>query len=327
MHVALFEEWHDRFAALPGVKAVGISKISQFSPGYKIEGQEKPIGLLRAGSGVGRSDLFRAMRIPLLAGRYFEKTDVGDKVGTVIVNQSMARLCWPGGNALGKRFSDDGRRVYEVVGVVGDAAEVRRRFDAKVDPTFYRPYQEQVVSGGFGPFFVVRTQADPRKLIPAIRDTMKAVETSMTTPWFEVVRQTLYDRTEAQRTYMLYLVIFAGVGLSLSALGIYGVLAYSVARRTREIGIRMALGAQRRQVMALVLAEGGRLAVIGVVVGLVLAFWMTRLLRSQLYEVNPTDPAVFAAVALLLLAVALLACLLPAIRATRVDPMSTLRSE
>jgi putative ABC transport system permease protein len=324
---ALFEELHDRFAALPGVKAVGISKFEFFRLGYTLDGQDKPIGLLPAGTGVGQSDLFRAMRIPLLAGRYFEKTDIGDKVGTVIVNQTMSRLCWPGESALNKRFRAAGGRVYEVVGIVGDAAEVRGRFDDKVEPTFYRPYQENAHSGGFGPYLVIRTQGDPRGLIPAIRDTMKAVERSMTAPWFEVVRQTLYERTQAQRTYMLYLVIFAGVGLSLSALGIYGVLAYSVARRTREIGIRMALGAQRRQVMAMVMTEGGRLAAIGVAAGLVLALWMTRLLRSQLYEVSPTDPAVFAAVALLLFAVALLACLLPAIRATRVDPMSTLRSE
>ena len=232
VHSALYDELHHRFAAMPGVKAVGIAKINFFRLGFTIEGQEKPIGLLPAGTGVGDSDLFRAMRIPLRAGRYFEKADIGGKVGTVIVNEAMARRCWPGENALNKRFHDKDGRAYEVVGVVGDARiGLRSRWVDPVEPTFYRPYQEDAHGGGYGPFFVVRTENDPRSLIPAIREAIKAVENSMTTPWFQVARQTLYDATEAQRAYMLYLAIFAAVGLLLAALGIYGVVAYSVARR------------------------------------------------------------------------------------------------
>jgi putative ABC transport system permease protein len=149
----------------------------------------------------------------------------------------------------------------------------------------------------------------------------------MTTPWFQVARQTLYDATAAQRIYMLYLVVFASVGLLLAALGIYGVLAYSVSRRTREIGIRMAVGAERRHVLHLVMGEGARLIFLGVAVGLLAAFCLTPLLRSQLFDVSPTDPFVFAAVVLVLLAVALLACLLPARRAMRLNPMEALRYE
>ena len=274
---------------------------------------------------MGDGDLFRAMRTPLLAGRYFDQRDVGKNVGTVIVNETMASLCWPGADALGKKFRDRGGRVYEVVGVAGDARI--DTYDERVEPTFYRPYHEQAGSGGRGPFFTVRTARDPRALIPALRDAIKATETSMTTPWFEVVRQTLYDSTQAERTYMLYLVLFAGVGLLLSALGIYGVLAYSVARRTREIGIRMAVGAQPSDVLQMVVVEGARLVLVGVGVGLLAAFWLTRLLRSQLFEVSPTDPVVMAAVVLLLFAVALLACWLPARRAAKVDPMVALRYE
>ena len=137
----------------------------------------------------------------------------------------------------------------------------------------------------------------------------------------------LYDSTVAQRTYMIYLVVFAGVGLFLAALGIYGVLAYSVARRTREIGIRLALGADRRDVLGMVIREGARLVIVGVAVGLLAASCLTRLLRNQLFGVSPTDPVVLAEVVLVLLAVALLACFLPARRATRVDPMEALRYE
>jgi ABC-type antimicrobial peptide transport system permease subunit len=126
---------------------------------------------------------------------------------------------------------------------------------------------------------------------------------------------------------MLYLVVFAGVGLLLSALGIYGVLAYSVARRTREIGIRIAVGAERRHVLGMVMKEGARLVAVGVAVGVIAAFWLTRLLRQQLFEVSPTEPRVFVGVILVLFAVALLACLLPALRATKVDPLEALRYE
>lgn len=327
-HRALYEQLHDRLAALPGVKAVGISKISGFRLGFRIDGRDEPIGLLRAGIGVGESDLFRVMRVPLLAGRYFDTADISDKSGTVIVNEMMARLCWPGERALHKRFREKDGKVYEVVGVISDARiGLRDRFVDPVEPTFYRPYQEQVQSGGFGPFFVIRTHQDPRTLIPAAREVVKTVESSMTMPWFRVARQVLYDATQAQRTYMLYLAVFAAVGLFLSALGIYGVLAYSVARRTREIGIRLAIGAEPLRVAAMVIRDGTRLALMGIALGIFAASGLTRLLRNQLYEVSPTDPLVFSGVVLVLFAVALLACLVPARRAAKIDPMIALRYE
>jgi predicted permease len=325
---ALFEQLHERFTALPGVQSVGIAMLSGFRLGFTVEGREKPIGLQRAGTGVGASDFFRVMRIPLRAGRYFEKADIGNEAGTVIVNETMARLCWPGKDPLNKTFRDKSGRTYEVVGVIADARAVLRfRSVDPVEPTFYRPYHEQAHAGGYGPYFVIRTQQDPNSLIPAVRDVIKTVERSMTTPGFQVARQTLYNATEAQRTYMLYLVVFASVGLLLAALGIYGVLAYSVGRRTREFGIRMAVGAERRHVLRMVLLEGGRLVGAGVVVGLVAAFWLTRLIAHQLFEVSPTEPRVFVGVVLLLAMIALAACFVPAWRATRINPMEALRYE
>src|SRR5436309_7752322 len=192
--------------------------------------------------------------------------------------------------------------------------------------TFYRPCHELRLEGQ-APFLIVRTETDPRALVPAIRKEMIALEPQMRAPWIVVCRQALYDSTQAQRTYMVFLVVFAAVGLLLAALGIYGVLAYSVARRTREIGIRMAVGAERRHVLALVIAEGGRLVAIGTVLGVVAAFWLTWLIRHLLFDVSPSVPRVFAAVVLLLLAIALLACWLPARRAAKIDPMEALRYE
>src|SRR5256885_3277819 len=267
------------------------------------------------------------MRIPLRAGRYFDQHDLGEGVGTAIINETMARTFWPGENALGKKFSRERLRrspQYEVVGVVGDIHEFR--YDRRPRPSFYRPCHELELTG-FRPFVVIRTAADPRALLPAIRKELRAAEPAMRAPQVIVWRQALYDSTQAQRTYMLFLVVFAAVGLLLAALGIYGVLAYSVARRTREIGIRMAVGAGRRHVLAMVIAEGGRLVAIGTVLGVVAAFWLTRLIRHQLFEVSPTEPRVFAAVVLLLLAIALLACWLPARRAAKINPMEALRYE
>jgi putative ABC transport system permease protein len=322
----------ERLAALPGVKAIGIDKGSGFTEKFNVDNGPQSVELHRVGCGVEESDLFRTMRVPLLAGRYFNKDDVGEGTGTVIINETMALFCWPGQVAVGRKFrapSAPGARdqVYEVVGVVGDIRDYD--YDQQVLPTFYRPYQELDLQGE-PPTFLMRTKTDPGSLISAIRKELKAAEPAMGTPDIHVVKQKLYDSTQARRTYMQYLTVIAVAGLLLSMLGIYGVLAYSVTRRTREIGIRMAMGAERRQVLRMVLREGTRLIGGGVVVGLIAAFWLTRILGNQLFklfEVRPNDPVVLAGVVLFLFAVALLACWLPARRAARVDPMEALRYE
>ncbi len=323
----LYAQLHERLAALPGVKAVGLGKHGAWPEKLTLAGRPQSVEVLLEGCGVEGSDLFRAMRIPLRSGRYFDQHDVGDNVGTALINETMARMLWPGEDPLGKKFSRDGWRKkpqYEVVGVVGDIRNFR--YDQVPRPTFYRPAHELSLTG-FAPFLILRTETDPRALVPAIRKELNAAEPAMRAPQMTICRQALSDSTRAQRTYMTFLVVFAAVGLLLAALGIYGVLAYSVARRTREIGIRMAVGADRSRVLTMVMAEGSRLVIVGVALGLIAAFWLTRLLRHQLFEVSPTEPRVLLAVVLLLTTVALLACFLPARRATRISPMEALREE
>jgi putative ABC transport system permease protein len=323
----LYAEVHERLAALPGVKAVGIGKHGAWPEKVTLPGRDEPVEALFAGCGVEQSDLFRAMRIALRAGRYFDEHDVGEGVGTAIINDTMARTLWPGEDAVGKKFSKEGwpkSLQYEVIGVVDDIRDFR--YDQPLKPTFYRPCHELSLEG-MPPFFVIRAETDPRALLPAIRKELSAAEPAMRSPQVIVCRQALYDSTQAQRTYMLFLVVFAAIGLLLAALGIYGVLAYSVARRTREIGIRMAVGAERRHVLTMILAEGGRLVVAGIGLGLIAAFCLMRLIRHQLFQVSPTEPHVFIAVVLVLLTIALLACFLPARRATRINPLEALRYE
>jgi putative ABC transport system permease protein len=324
-HLALFAALHERLAALRGVRSVGIMKRDFFSLGYSIEGREGTIGLLPAGSGVDATDAFKAMRTPLLAGRYFEPDDIGPNIGAVIINETMARLCWPEGNPLNKRFKDRSGRNFEVVGVVADTRTWR--YDDRVEPTYYRTFHEGVDSGGFGPYFIVRTENDPKTLIPMIREAIKQVETSMTTPWFEVIRDELYERTQPQRVYMLYMVIFAAMAIVLAALGIYGVIAYSVSRRTREIGVRIAVGAQGWQIAKMILWGAARVISVGVVIGGFLALNLTRVMKSQLFHVNSIEPSVMIAAILILSCVGLAACWIPARRAAKLNPVQALRYE
>jgi predicted permease len=324
----LFDQFPQQLLALPGVKAVGLGKHSVWPEKVAIQGTSPSVEAVREGCGVGPSDFFKAMRVVLLEGRPFEERDRGPQAGTAIINQTLARTLWPGENALGNKFANttlQGKdETYQVIGIVADSRD--QSYTEQIRPAFYRPCDELDV-WGLPLLLVIRTTSDPRSLIPAIRRELKATDPDMQSPEFILARQQLYDSAQAQRTYMTYLVVFAGVGVLLCAIGIYGVLAYSVARRVREIGIRLAIGAQREDVLRMVISEGLRLVLLGLAAGLAASFWLNKFVQSQLFEVTPTDPWVMASVVALLLLVALLACYLPGRRAARINPVTALRYE
>jgi predicted permease len=323
---AFYEQLHERFQALPGVEASGFINFYGLSTWVTAEGRENRVAAQNAGIGIGESDILRVLRVPLRAGRYLER-EQGGQPQDVVINEAMAQACWPGADALGKSFSEGEEKSYRVVGIVGDTRTAS--FTETAAPAFYTSYLVGPSSGIFLPVrLALRTRGDPAKLATAVRAELKLVEPGLLkTPVFSSATNVLLDSTQARRTYRNYLLVFAGVGLLLAALGIYGVLAYSVAQRTREIGIRIAIGAGRPAVIAMILGDGARLVAVGLLVGVGGAVGLTRLLQSQLFQVSPLDPVVLGSAAVMLAGVALIACWLPALRAAKVDPMVALRAE
>jgi predicted permease len=274
---------------------------------------------------------FRGLQIPLLNGREFADNDTATSPKVAIVSQSLAKLFWPGQNAIGKRLKPNmpGAEWYTVVGVADDvlhwAADV-----TDVEPTAYYPYTQ--IPESFLPLLegsmsiAVRSQ-NSSSLLPSIRSAVGEVD--KTVPVYEVksLEQMVADSGSLRRFDMWLIGGFAGLALALAAIGIYGVMAYSVSHRTREIGIRMALGAQQTSVLRLIMVQGAKLAIAGVVAGLVGAFALTRLMVSLLYGVSPRDWATFTVVPFIVLAMILAGCYIPARRAAKVDPLVALRYE
>jgi putative ABC transport system permease protein len=329
---AFYHEVIDRIAALPGVESVGGIHLlplggNNWNPGLKVEDHPLPAGaaLPSVDWRLVTPDYFRAMAVPLLRGRFFAKSDNEKGAAVAIINETLARQYWPDQDPLGKRISTGFERNewVPIVGVVGDVKH--HGLDAKVRPEMYRPYDQ----APFMPFMTVmaRTKSDPVSLAGAIRSEVWAVDSNVPVadvqPMSEVVSRSLMK----PRSTMLMLAMFASIALILGAVGIYGVLAYTVSQRTREIGIRMALGANRKDMLRLVVGQGLRLTLIGIAVGLAGSFAATRALASLLFGVSPADLPTFAGVSLLLVAVAMLACYIPARRAMKVDPMVALRYE
>jgi predicted permease len=266
-------------------------------------------------------DYLRAMHIPLLQGRDFTAEDHEDAPAVAIVSWSLARRFWPAGSPLGRTLRD-GPLTIAVVGVCGDVRQTR--LDAEGEAAIYVP-QAQHPRRGFT--LVVRARGDPLALAPAVRGEIRAIDPEHPILRIAAMEEVLGDAVAQPRLMMVLLGIFGGLALCLATLGVYGVISYGVSLRTREFGVRMALGAQPRTVLAIVLREGAGLALAGVGIGTAAALALTRLLSSQLYEVGATDATTFISVAVLLFGTSLLASYLPARRATRVDPLAALRHE
>jgi putative ABC transport system permease protein len=276
-------------------------------------------------------EYFATLGIPLRQGRAFDERDTLRTEPVAVVNETMARRFWPDESPLGKRFAidEDGAPASHpltIIGVVGDVKHRGLEYDIR--PEFYLPHA-QVDYNIFSipSYLIVRTAGDPLSLAAAVRLAIHSVDPSL--PAAEVrTMESLIDEMVAQRRLrMTLLAAYAGLALSLAAVGIYGVLSYFVTQRTAEIGIRVALGARANDVLRLVLRRGMRLAIVGVGLGLIASYAVTRLMKSLLFGVSATDPLTFGGVALLLTGVALLACYLPARRAMKVDPLVALRRE
>jgi putative ABC transport system permease protein len=268
---------------------------------------------------------FRTMEIPLRAGRLFTERDTFEAPRVMIINETMARKFWPGENPLGRRVTMKDWGPPLTGEIVGIASDVKLDFpDTPVAPALYWSYQQFL-----NPFssIVVRLNSDAKMVLPGIKSAIWSVDKEQTIASIQTFDDILSDTLTTRRINMAILAILAALALLLASLGIYGVLANSVAQRTQEIGVRLALGARPGQVLAPVVGQGMRLTILGLALGLAAALAVTRLLTGLLFGIKPTDPLTFAGVAILLTLVALTACYIPARRATRVDPIVALRHE
>jgi len=273
------------------------------------------------------ADYFKAMGIPLRRGRLFTERDTKDSPRVALINETMAKRIFPDEDPVGKRITFDNRQKqnpewFEIVGIVGDVKQYG--LDQVTTMQTYEPYTQQTFSYMT---LVVRTAGDPTNLSAAIRSEILKLDKEQPATNIKTLNEFFSTSIAQQRFSVVLLAVFAAVALVLAAVGIYGVLSYAVTQRTHEIGIRMALGAGRRDVLRLVVGQGMLLTAIGVVGGLVAAFALTRLMASLLFGVTATDAVTFGSVASVLLVVALLACYIPARRATKVDPLTALRYE
>ena len=328
---AFFQQVLQHIAQLPGVEAAGAvsplplgGNFEAFS--FAIEGRppaprgEEPAADFRITS----ADYFRAMSIPVRRGRVFTDRDSANAPPVVIVNESFARRFFAGEDPLGRRMvvgADD--RPREIVGIVGDVRHAG--LDAETTPELYVSYLQEPASRLT---IVTRARAgDAAAIAASVRQSIREVDKEQPVYNVRPLMQLLADSVARRRFNMLLLGIFAAVALLLAALGLYGVMAYSVTRRTHEIGIRIALRAQTRDVLRLIVRQGMALVAVGLVIGVCAALAVTRLIRTLLFGVSTLDPLTYAGVALLLLFVTLIACLVPARRATKVDPLVALRYE
>jgi len=286
----------------------------------------------RAGYARASPGVFRTLDTAVVRGRDISEQDTATSTWVAVINQTMAKRSWPGEEPLGKRFTIDivdGGRPREVVGVVAD---LRQRLQEPPSPQVYVPYPQvpEIQRAGRAPrwmSYIMRTSDNSAGLLPAIRQVVKQADPNQPVSEIRTMTEIRDMWMAGPRLYMVLVVVFAGIALVLAAIGIYGMVAYAVTRRTHEIGIRMALGAHRGSVLRLIIKRGLLLALAGSVLGLAGSLALTRFLSSVLYAVQPNDPVTLAAVALALNAVALTACYIPARRATRIDPLEALRYE
>ena len=328
--LAFYSQLEERLKSQPGVEGVGFVNYlpmagSGGTTSFIFEGRPAPPKgqYPEANFRIATPDYFSTMKIPLLGGRNFNAQDRADAPRVVLINQTLARLYFPNEDPVGKRLlRADGTNPSQIIGVVGDVKHFGLEDEAEA--YLYVPHAQNPDTSLA---LALRTHGDPQQTTALVRREVSALDRDQPVVDIKNMEQRLAETMSPRRLTVFLLGIFAAVAMILAAVGIYGVIAYSVTQRTHEFGIRMALGAQRGDIIRLVIGQGMWLVLTGLAIGLVGAFLVTRLLESLLFHVRPGDPLTFAAVALLLSGVALLACYIPALRATKVDPMIALRYE
>ena len=330
--IDFFRKAVEDIRALPGVEAAGATNFLPFAGPHagtlvEIEGRPKlPPGQgLTTGSCVTDLNYFEAMQLPLKRGRLFTEQEATEMRHVVVVNEEFARKNLPGEDPLGKRvtiYMKEDNVPCEIIGVVGD--NKHSGLDKEIEPMAYWPHAELAYSFMT---LVIRTRGDAASIAPAARQVIQQLDSEQPVADVRTMESLLADSVARARFSTLLLTVFAVIALVLAAVGIYGVMSYAVTQRTHEIGIRMAMGAQAIDVLKLIVKKGLTLTMCGVGIGLGAAFALTQIMSSLLYGVSATDPLTFGAISVLLALVALLACYLPARRATKVDPMIALRYE
>ena len=331
-------QFYDRLAAglnaLPGVESAGAGSdlpwtgYDENAGGFTIEGKKPaPSQAFHARYHMATPGYFSAMGIPLLEGRFFTEADKKGAPWALIVNRAMARKYWPGEDVIGKRISfDDNPKKDDdwmrIVGVVGDVKDQPN--SASAEPAFW--WSEAQASEP-DMSIAIRTQSDPRQVADSLREAVHRLDPELAVADIRQMNQVADASVSTPRFAFVLVGLFAGLAILLAGIGAYGVIAYTVTQRTSEFGLRVALGAQRAELMRMVLAQSARLAVPGIILGLVLAASLGRVVQSLLYDVRPTDPLILAAVTLFVLIMSLLASYAPARRAALADPMTTLRAE
>jgi putative ABC transport system permease protein len=330
-HVQFFERALAKIRALPGVEAAAGTfrvPITGFATAiFSVQGKPVPTGQAPiADYRAITVGYFQALGIRLLRGREFTERDSADAPDAVIVNEELARRSWPGEDPIGKRLQvgTELTRWRQVVGVVGNAR--LSGLEAKVDPAIYVPFPQNSWPNALrNSFIVLRTTTDPQSLIPAIRRELRSVDPTFPITQIRTMDEIVGDSLSQRRFNTALLALFAFVAVALAAVGIYGVMSYAVSQRTREMGIRMALGAEQSDITMLVTSNGARLAALGIAIGVVAAAISSRLMSSLLFGITATDPITFVLTAVLLGIVTLLASYIPSRRAAGTDPISALR--
>ena len=324
-----FQETLARISTVPGIESAGAALSLPLSGGsgsryFGIEGRppQPPGQGYNANLNFTSPGYFRTMGIPFLGGRDFNDGDAEGSNEVAIINSQMARMFWPDDDPIGQRIQVGDGPWRRIVGIVGDVKY--KAMDADTRQEMYWPFYQTGVAAGA---FVVRTRSDPKEMSATIRSAILEVERDQPLSGIRTMEDILSESVAARWLNTLLLGVFGGEALILAVVGLYGVMSYSVAQRTQELGLRIALGATSRDVLKLIVGQGMVLTAAGIVIGIGGAIGLTRLMKTLLFDVRPGDPTTLAVIALVLVGVALLACWIPARRATKVDPMIALRYE